>query len=125
MRERLFIGTAGAAGAVVRLLVGQLISNGSGFPLATFAVNMAGTLMLCFLAEQARLGGRLSPIMMTAVTVGFLGAFTTFSAVSLETVTMLNEGFFLIAGVYISASLLGGLMMAALGFTLARKVAAK
>lgn len=125
MKERLFIGAAGAAGAVARLLVGLLFLAGGGFPFATFTVNMIGTLLLCFLVEWARLGGRLSPIVVTAVTVGFLGAFTTFSAVSLETVKLLEDRLFFLAGTYVLMSLLGGLAMAALGFSLAKRVAAQ
>ncbi|WP_301107640.1 CrcB family protein [Sporosarcina sp.] len=125
MKERLYIGIAGAAGAVVRLLVGLLFLTSGGFPFATFTVNMIGTLLLCFLVERARLSGRLSPLLVTVVTVGFLGAFTTFSAVSLETIMLLEDRLVLIAGTYVWMSLLGGLAMAALGFSLAKKVTAQ
>ncbi|WP_153730896.1 fluoride efflux transporter FluC [Sporosarcina obsidiansis] len=122
MRERLYIGIAGACGAMVRLLVGQLFIVSGTFPFATFAVNIVGTLLLCFLVEWARLGGKLQPFVVNVVTVGFLGAFTTFSAVSIETIQLLDEGLIGLAGSYVFGSLLGGLIMAAFGFLLARKV---
>lgn len=122
MRERLYIGVAGALGAIVRLLIGQVLIVSGAFPVATFSVNMIGTLLLCYIVERARIGGRLSPLAVTVVTVGFLGAFTTFSAVSLETVELLSDGLLELAGVYVFSSLLGGLAMAALGFSLARRV---
>ena len=122
MRERLYIGVAGALGAIVRLLIGQVLIVSGAFPVATFSVNMIGTLLLCYIVERARLGGRLSPLAVTVVTVGFLGAFTTFSAVSLETVELLSDGLLELAGVYVFSSLIGGLAMAALGFSLARRV---
>ncbi|MGE7546467.1 fluoride efflux transporter FluC [Sporosarcina newyorkensis] len=122
MRVRLYIGIAGTIGAVTRLLVGQLWIVNGAFPVATFAVNMVGTLLLCILVERARLGGHLSPLAVTVITVGFLGAFTTFSAVSLETIQLLKDGLMVIAGAYVFCSLFGGLTMAAFGFTLARKV---
>ncbi len=122
MRERLYIGVAGALGAIVRLLIGQVLIVSGAFPVATFSVNMIGTLLLCYIVERARIGGRLSPLAVTVVTVGFLGAFTTFSAVSLETVELLSDGLLELAGVYVFSSLIGGLAMAALGFSLARRV---
>ena len=121
MRERLYIGVAGAFGASTRLLIGQLLIVSGSFPVATFLVNMVGTLVLCYIVERARLGGSLSPLAVTVITVGFLGAFTTFSAVSVETVELLSDGFFGLAVAYVSSSLIGGLAMAALGFSLARR----
>lgn len=123
MRERLYIGVAGSLGAIVRLLIGQVLIVSGTFPVATLTVNMIGTLLLCYMVERARLGGRFSPLAVTVVTVGFLGAFTTFSAVSLETVELLNDGLLGVAGAYVLSSLLGGLAMAALGFSIARRVA--
>ncbi|WP_153721760.1 fluoride efflux transporter FluC [Sporosarcina cascadiensis] len=125
MKERLFIGAAGAIGAVARLLIGWLFGANDGFPFATFIVNITGTLLLCFLVGRAGLSGSLSPILVSAITVGFFGAFTTFSAVSLETIRLLEDGLLVLAGVYIIMSLLGGLAMAALGFSLAKKVTAQ
>ena len=52
--------------------------------------------------------------------LGFLGAFTTFSTFSVETHTMLRTGRFAAAGAYIVASVLGGIVAAALGFLAAR-----
>ncbi|MDV6378057.1 CrcB family protein [Sporosarcina sp. GW1-11] len=123
MRERLYIGIAGGIGAMTRLLVGQLLLVSGAFPVATFTVNMVGTMLLCFLVEWARLGRRLTPLAVSVITVGFLGAFTTFSAVSLETIVLVEEGLLGIAIAYVGSSLFGGLAMAALGFSLAKKVA--
>ncbi|ARD47381.1 CrcB family protein [Sporosarcina sp. P33] len=122
MRERLYIGVAGAFGAVTRLLSGQLLPVSGSFPAATFTVNMLGTFMLCYLTEAARLRGRLSSVAVTVVTTGFLGAFTTFSAVSFETVGLVDDGLLWMAGIYVAVSLLGGLAMAALGFLSARRI---
>ncbi|PIC97376.1 fluoride efflux transporter CrcB [Sporosarcina sp. P26b] len=120
-RERLYIGVAGAIGASTRLLIGQLLIISGSFPVATFTINMIGTIILCYIVERARLVGSLSPLAVTVITTGFLGAFTTFSAVSVETVELLRDGFHVLAGVYVSSSVVGGLAMAALGFLLARR----
>ncbi|AXH99637.1 fluoride efflux transporter CrcB [Sporosarcina sp. PTS2304] len=124
MRERLYIGIAGGIGAMARLLVGEMLLMNSAFPIATLTVNMVGTLSLCFLVEWARLGGHLPPLAVTVMTVGFLGAFTTFSAVSLETIQLIENGLYPMAIVYVGSSLFGGFTMAALGFSLAKKVTA-
>ncbi|PID00978.1 CrcB family protein [Sporosarcina sp. P29] len=121
MRKRLYIGVAGAFGASTRLLIGQLLIVSGSFPVATFLVNMVGTFVLCYIVERARLGGSLTALAVTVITTGFLGAFTTFSAVSVETVELLRDGFFVLAGVYVGSSLVGGLAMAALGFSFARR----
>ncbi|PID24420.1 CrcB family protein [Sporosarcina sp. P7] len=122
MRERLYIGVAGAFGASTRLLIGHLLIVSASFPIATFLVNMMGTFILCYIVERARLLGSLSSLAVTVITSGFLGAFTTFSAVSVETVELLSDGFFGLAVTYVFSSLLGGLAMAALGFSLARRL---
>ncbi|PID02225.1 fluoride efflux transporter CrcB [Sporosarcina sp. P2] len=122
MRERLYIGVAGAFGASTRLLIGHLLIVSASFPIATFLVNMMGTFILCYIVERARLLGSLSSLAVTVITSGFLGAFTTFSAVSVETVELLSDGFFGLAVAYVFSSLLGGLAMAALGFSLARRL---
>lgn len=122
MREKLYIGLAGAAGAMTRLAVGRLFLHEGHFPAATFLINMTGTLLLCYLVERARLGGRLNPLAVTVVTTGFLGAYTTFSAVSLETVQLIRDGYRWVAAGYIGGSLVGGLLMAAIGFSFAKKV---
>lgn len=105
---------------MARLFVGQQLLTVGEFPLSTFVVNMLGTFVLCFLLEWARHG--LHPLIVTASTVGFLGAFTTFSAVSLETIVLFEEGLVWLAVAYIGSSLVGGLAMAALGFLVAKKV---
>lgn len=124
MRERLYIGVAGAFGASTRLLVGHLLIVSGSFPVATFLVNMIGTLILCYIVERARLLGSLSSLAVTVITTGFLGAFTTFSAVSIETVELLSDELFVLAVVYVGSSLVGGLAMAAFGFSLARRLSA-
>ncbi|PIC69132.1 fluoride efflux transporter CrcB [Sporosarcina sp. P16b] len=122
MRERMYIGVAGAFGASTRLLIGHLLIVSASFPIATFLVNMMGTFILCYIVERARLLGSLSSLAVTVITSGFLGAFTTFSAVSVETVELLSDGFFGLAVAYVFSSLLGGLAMAALGFSFARRL---
>ncbi|MDG1069130.1 MAG: CrcB family protein [Sulfitobacter sp.] len=90
------------------------------FPLAIMTVNIAGSfLMGVFVVAAANKGlTHLSPFVMT----GLLGGFTTFSAFSLEAVTLMERGQIAAAGAYVALSValsLGGLM---LGLWIARGV---
>lgn len=90
------------------------------FPVAIIIVNVIGSfLMGVFVVTAAQKGlTHLSPFIMT----GILGGFTTFSAFSLETVTLMERGQFGAAGIYVAASV--GLSIAGLmaGLWMARGV---
>ncbi|MDU8946308.1 fluoride efflux transporter CrcB [Ovoidimarina sediminis] len=113
------IGTAvqvalgGAIGAVMRYLVGVGVFRlwGGGFPLGVLSVNIFGSfLMGVFVVAAAHRGlTHLSPFVMT----GILGGFTTFSAFSLEAVTLYERGALGQAALYVGLSVvlsIGGLM---------------
>jgi CrcB protein len=108
----LAIALAGAAGAVTRYRIGVL-TGGVAWPWPTFAINVAGSLLAGVVLGLA--GSRLSPTTSTAITVGFLGAFTTFSALSVQTVTMLRDGRAAAAGAYVVGSVVLGLAAAYVG----------
>jgi CrcB protein len=83
-------------GAVARFLVSVLFVSqfGNGFPWATLFVNVTGSMMIGFYAALTGPDGRLmvSPRQRQFVMVGICGGYTTFSAFSLETVTLLQRG---------------------------------
>ena len=115
------VALGGAIGASLRFLtgVGVLRMFGpSDFPLAIITVNVIGSfLMGVFVAAAAQRGlTHLSPFVMT----GVLGGFTTFSAFSLETMTLIERGQITSAALYVGLSVglsVGGL---ALGLIAAR-----
>ena len=104
----------GALGAVTRYWVGAAIGV-RAFPWATLAINVVGSFLLGFV-----LGGpgvtRWSATVTTAVAVGFLGAFTTFSTFSFETVALLRSGRDAAALAYVAASILLGVLAAWIGY---------
>lgn len=116
------IAVGGACGALARYGVGQLTALwfGRGFPWGTLSVNLVGSICIgaCFLLivqnEDVRREWE------SVATVGFLGAFTTFSTFSLETLLMLEEGRLLAAGSYAILSLTLCIAGCALGMRLAR-----
>jgi len=116
------MGLAGAAGAVLRTGIGQMVVSGSGFPFATLIVNIIGTFILCLLVSGVLRKLTANQNLQDAVTTGFLGSFTTFSALSIETILLVENGQILIAIAYISTSAIGGLMAGVFGFSIGRKL---
>lgn len=117
------VALGGAIGASLRWLMGIAILRATGpaeFPVAILSANVLGSfLMGVFVVVAAHKGlTHLSPFVMT----GLLGGFTTFSAFSLETMTLIERGAAGQAALYIALSVglsVGGL---ALGLMLARGV---
>ena len=73
-------------------------------------VNLSGCLLLGTIGQFALSRVAFPPDLRQGITIGFFGAFTTFSTFSWETVRMLQDGNWRNAGLYIGASLLGGLL---------------
>ncbi|WP_114571275.1 fluoride efflux transporter CrcB [Exiguobacterium flavidum] len=114
----LLVGLAGICGALARygvgLAVGQFASG--PFPLATLLINLAGCFLLGYATHFLFKTKVLHSYAVTALGTGFIGSFTTFSTFSVETVTLMRESRFLLAGLYVALSLFGGLLFSYLGF---------
>ncbi|MEX1017211.1 MAG: CrcB family protein [Phycisphaeraceae bacterium] len=112
-------GMIGAAGRYA-FMIGFPVEPGR-FPLTTFAENVAGAFALGFvgvlLLDRLRRGRLMRPFLCT----GVLGSFTTFSALSLETVTLAGDGRLWLAVAYPLASVVAGLTAALAGMMLARR----
>ncbi|QEW08549.1 fluoride efflux transporter CrcB [Nitrincola iocasae] len=103
----LAVALGGALGASARYwLSSWLNTSDSRLPLGTLSVNLLGSLLMgvvfVLIMEKARLSPEMRPLLMT----GLLGGFTTFSTFSLEAVTLLNEGHFSAALIYILLSVI-------------------
>ena len=84
-------------------------------------MNIIGTFLLCFIIAGAFRKLNSHKHMQEAMTTGFLGSFTTFSALSMETVLLLESGRLDLAALYVVSSILGGLAAGALGFYIGGK----
>jgi CrcB protein len=117
------VALGGAVGAVLRYLtnVGAKHAFGPGYPFGTLIVNIVGSFLMGFLVVYlARKGGnQFAPFLMT----GILGGFTTFSAFSLDTLTIWERGEPVSAFVYVAVSVLGALAAIAAGLAVARSFA--
>ncbi len=113
MGNIVLIGVGGFAGAVARYwLAGRVqeISGSVGFPYGTMAVNILGCFILGVTYYLVDTRGLLGPEARSLLMVGVLGAFTTFSTFSLETLNMIVDGQLLRALVNVAASVSFGLI---------------
>jgi len=122
VRQLAAVAIGGAAGAMVRWLVASGVQKmtGGAFPWGTFAVNALGSFLLGFLFVWLIERSTASELLRLAITVGFMGAFTTFSTYSLESVRLLQEGAFSLAFGNIAGQVIVCLLLTWLGIQLAR-----
>ncbi|PHR21481.1 MAG: fluoride efflux transporter CrcB [Hoeflea sp.] len=117
-----FIG--GGLGAVSRHLSGMAVmrASGPGFPWGTMLVNIAGSLamglLIAWLARRSSGDADLRLLLAT----GFLGGFTTFSAFSLDAVTLYERGALTAAAAYVIASVTVSILALFGGLWLARQL---
>ncbi|GAW91858.1 fluoride efflux transporter CrcB [Calderihabitans maritimus] len=112
-----FVALGGALGAVFRFSLSSWIFNrmGDHFPYGTFAVNIIGCFLLGLFYSLSIEKSVISANVRTLVAVGMLGAFTTFSTFSNESLVLIQEGQIQKGMLYIVASVLMGLLAVWLG----------
>jgi len=104
-----------------RYLIGAVLPVTAGFPWATIVVNLLGSGLLAWLSHAETVTDKWPNALTVGLGVGGLGAFTTFSTFSLDTVRLLTQQDWLLAGAYLAATLIGGLGLSWLGFWSARR----
>jgi CrcB protein len=124
MNQILAIASGGAVGAVLRYGVSNGIHAfaGRGFPYGTLTVNVLGCLVMGFLFVWLldRLSNDLT--LRAFLLIGLLGAFTTFSTFSIETLNLIESGQLAKALVNVLVSVVLCIAAAALGVLLARQI---
>lgn len=117
MVECLVVGAGGFIGAMLRYLMGLITFEKSSFPIMTLIINMIGAFMIGIvvaLASKYHLDSRL----VLFLKAGVCGGFTTFSTFSLESMTLLSDGRYLMATGYILLSVSLCLLFVYLGTVL-------
>lgn len=125
LNEWIAVAGGGAIGATMRygaFLWAERLPR--GLPWGTLLVNVIGSVLIGIAFVLLVERGMLSPAWRSFVTVGLLGAFTTFSAFSLDAVMLFNAGEIIRAGLYILASVVLCLTAAMLAITLTRSIVA-
>jgi CrcB protein len=113
------LAAAGAVGAVLRYLVDRLVQGrvGSDFPYGTLVINVSGSLVLGFLTGAALHHG-LAAGWLTVLGTGLIGAYTTFSTFTFDTVRLLGGDAPAAAVANVAVSVAAGLGAAAAGLAL-------
>ncbi len=115
------VAAGGALGALARYGVSRTMAEtGGDFPVATLAVNLTGALALGYLSVYLVDRANVPLEWRNGINGGFIGAYTTFSTMSLEAVRLAEGGRPLLAGGYLVVSLAAGLALAWLGQQFAR-----
>jgi fluoride exporter len=118
----IWIGLAGFAGAVSRYAVEGWVSQKArgAFPWGTFVVNVSGCFVLGLLFTLLTERFLPHPTLRSALTIGFVGAYTTFSTFAFETMRLGEDGAVLLAAINVGASVAAGIAAVYLGTALGR-----
>lgn len=110
----------GVAGTLARYGMQGLVQRHSGadFPYGTLAVNLAGCFFLGLVGEYALNRVSIPPDWRIGITTGFFGAYTTFSTFAWETGHMVQDREWVRAAVYVSVSLIAGVLLTLAGIRL-------
>jgi CrcB protein len=118
------IAVGGATGALLRYWVSSGVHNllGRGFPYGTLMVNVLGSLVMGFLYVLFLDRLSASPELRGALLIGFLGAFTTFSTFSIETLNLIEQAELLKAGLNMLLSLTACILACWIGLVIGRQL---
>lgn len=124
MQKTILIGVAGLVGTLLRYSLSGLVARryGETFPWGTIAVNLLGCFVtgaVFYLSEERFL---VSPTVRTAILIGLLGGFTTFSSYGLQTFTLLRDGELGLAALNVTVSNALGLLMVWAGYVLSKSL---
>jgi len=124
LRAALCVGAGGFLGAITRYLLALWIDGrvGTPFPVSTFVINVTGSFILGLLSGALEFATSVPPEVRLTLGVGFLGAYTTFSTFSYETLRLVEAGDTAIAIGYVAASVAAGFTAALLGMALGRSL---
>lgn len=114
-----FIG--GGLGSALRFLISKWIpQNTDSFPYPTLVANMFGCLLIGIILGFATRAGWLDKPMILFLTVGFCGGLTTFSSFAIENIDLVNQHLFFQSVLYITLSLVVGIILTFLGIYLGK-----
>lgn len=123
MKKYILITAFGIAGAMCRYGMG-LAMNGA-IPWGTLTVNLIGCFLLPFVFVYLSESKIFSKELVAAIGTGFVGAFTTFSAFTVDLVKMIDKGDTVVAVLYLAVSLAGGLIAAYISVSISRYLVRK
>jgi fluoride exporter len=121
-----YVAIGSAVGGVSRYLLGGFMQRvfAASFPVGTLVINVTGSALLGFILRYSLDTPSVTPETRALLAVGFCGGYTTFSTFSYETLTLLEDGDWRRAGLYVGLSVVASLVATFLGFAAARELIA-
>ena len=114
----LAVGIGGIIGALLRYYISMWFLSLEYFPLTgTLCINLTGCFLLGYINGKIR-DYELPTWLITGITTGIIGSYTTFSTFSSDVIHYINEGFIILALIYIFISSVGGYFSVCTGFYL-------
>jgi len=125
VRSFALVAIGGAAGTLSRHGIAEALDGDRLFPLATFLVNVTGSFALGALLAVLLVRDHSAPAnrLRLLLGTGFLGGYTTYSALAVETDTLLRGDHVALGLAYAVGSVVAGLMAASAGVAAGRRVA--
>lgn len=122
IKNFLIVGLGGAAGSMLRYAVQKFfqVQSVNSFPTGTLLVNIAGCFIIGILWSMVSRTLTWNEEMKLLLMTGFCGGFTTFSAFTLESIGLLKENKAALFLIYLTASVVGGLIATFIGIRIAK-----
>jgi len=122
IKNFLIVGLGGASGSMLRYAVQKIfqVQTAAAFPTGTLLVNIAGCFLIGILWSLVSRSLTWNEEMKLLLMTGFCGGFTTFSAFTLEGIGLLKENRTVLFVIYLSASVLGGLLATFIGIRIVK-----
>lgn len=119
-----WIGVGGFAGSISRYGVDRWFGEHArgAFPLSTFVVNVSGCFLVGLTTALFDERVHVDPTLRSAITIGFLGAYTTFSTFALQAMRLGEARAVAVAFAYVAASVLVGLIAVVVGAWIGRSI---
>jgi CrcB protein len=122
IKNFLIVGLGGASGSMLRYAVQKIfqVQTAAAFPTGTLLVNIAGCFLIGILWSLVSRSLTWNDEMKLLLMTGFCGGFTTFSAFTLEGIGLLKENKTALFFIYLTASVVGGLLATFIGIRIAK-----
>ncbi|HET9156952.1 MAG TPA: fluoride efflux transporter CrcB [Myxococcaceae bacterium] len=119
------VALGGAIGSVARYGVGALAAQlfGAAFPWGTLLVNLTGSFLIATIMHVALSGTAISLELRIFLTTGIMGGFTTYSSFNYETLALINQRAYGLAGLNVAATVVGCFVAGVLGLAAGRGLA--
>ena len=125
MTRVILVALGGAIGSVARYGVGAVAAQllGAAFPWGTLLVNLSGSFLIAVVMHVALAGTAISLELRIFLTTGIMGGYTTYSSFNYETLALIDQRAYGLAGLNVAATVVGCFLAGVLGLAAGRALA--